>query len=95
VTAALDTGTTAADHPLLEVRNLSVIFRPRGARPVYAVDDVSVTVAAGETVGLVGESGSGKTTLGQAILGLQQPSLGSIFLTGVTSQAPIARSGGI
>lgn len=54
---------------ILEVRNLSVSFS-RGGTPMKAVDDVSFTVAAGETLGLVGESGSGKTTIGRAILRL-------------------------
>lgn len=54
---------------ILEVRNLSVSFS-RGGKQMKAVDDVSFTVAAGETLGLVGESGSGKTTIGRAILRL-------------------------
>ena len=54
---------------ILEVRDLSVSFE-RGGRQMKAVDDVSFTVAAGETLGLVGESGSGKTTIGRAILRL-------------------------
>jgi len=57
------------DDIILEVRNLSVSFS-RGGRQMKAVDDVSFTVAAGETLGLVGESGSGKTTIGRAILRL-------------------------
>ncbi|GLQ08560.1 ABC transporter ATP-binding protein [Devosia yakushimensis] len=57
------------DDMILEVRNLSVSFS-RGGKQMKAVDDVSFTVAAGETLGLVGESGSGKTTIGRAILRL-------------------------
>ena len=57
------------DDIILEVRNLSVSFS-RGGRQMKAVDDVSFTVAAGETLGLVGESGSGKTTIARAILRL-------------------------
>ncbi|MGH6940226.1 ABC transporter ATP-binding protein [Hypericibacter sp.] len=54
----------------------------RAAPAVRAVDGVSLTVRAGETVGLVGESGSGKTTVGRAILGLIKPGAGHIFYDG-------------
>jgi oligopeptide transport system ATP-binding protein len=73
---------------LLEVKNLKVHFPVKhglfsGARHyVKAVDDVSLHIAPGETLGLVGESGCGKTTLGRAILRLIDPNAGSIFLDG-------------
>ncbi|KKB78211.1 peptide ABC transporter ATP-binding protein [Devosia soli] len=54
---------------ILEVQNLSVSFT-RAGKEMKAVDDVSFTVGAGETLGLVGESGSGKTTIGRALLRL-------------------------
>jgi oligopeptide/dipeptide ABC transporter ATP-binding protein len=57
-------------HSLLEVRDLTVCYRPDGRWPVVAVDELSFDIAAGEAVGLLGESGCGKTTLGLTLLRL-------------------------
>ncbi|MCO5733299.1 ABC transporter ATP-binding protein [Rhizobium sp. SSA_523] len=63
------------DAPLLlDVRNMSLTF-PSGLK---AVDDVSFTVKAGETLGIVGESGSGKTTMGRCLLRIYDPQMGEI-----------------
>jgi peptide/nickel transport system ATP-binding protein len=56
--------------PLLDVNDLTVTFTGRGRRDVHAVDGVTFSVEAGETVGLVGESGSGKSVTSLAIMGL-------------------------
>jgi ABC-type glutathione transport system ATPase component len=55
--------------PLLDVQHLSVTF----GGPTPAVDDVSFSIARGETLGLVGESGSGKSVTAFSILRLLQP----------------------
>jgi len=68
--------------PLVEVVNLRKEFH-RAGRIVLALDDISIRIAAGESVGIVGESGSGKTTLGRCIIGLEDPSSGSIRVAGV------------
>jgi oligopeptide/dipeptide ABC transporter ATP-binding protein len=56
--------------------------RPLRSHAVHAVQDVSLTVAQGEVVGLVGESGCGKSTLGRMLTGILPPSSGNILLDG-------------
>ena len=77
--------------PLLEVENLRKYFEVRVSgkgvfggsnATVKAVDDVSFTIAAGETLGLVGESGCGKTTIGRVILRLDDATAGTIRFAG-------------
>ena len=69
---------------LLQVRNLVKHFPVRKGvfgrvtGQVHAVDDVSFSIASGETLGLVGESGCGKSTTGKAVLKLVEPTSGSI-----------------
>lgn len=66
---------------VLEVTNLQKRFATPGGA-VNAVNDVSFTLRAGETLGLVGESGSGKSTLGRCVLRLVAPSAGRILFDG-------------
>ncbi|MCC6304172.1 MAG: ABC transporter ATP-binding protein [Rhodobacteraceae bacterium] len=79
----------AARRPLVEVRGLRMYFPitaglfRRKVGDVKAVDDVSLDIFEGETLGLVGESGCGKSTCGRAILRLYDITAGSIRLDGV------------
>ena len=72
-------------EPLLAVEHLKMSFPSVGGwrdDVVRAVDDVSFTLAAGETLGVVGESGCGKTTLSQCIVRLTRPQEGAVRFDG-------------
>ena len=77
-----------AHDPLLKVEHLNTWYPlkkglfSRVYDHVKAVDDVSIEVYEGETLGLVGESGCGKTTLGRSILRLVEPTGGKVFFEG-------------
>lgn len=74
---------------LLKVENIKKYFPIRGGvfwrevGNVYAVDDISINIKHGETVGLVGESGCGKTTFGRTILNLYKPTAGKILFNDI------------
>lgn len=71
----------SANQSLVEVRNLKKYFAT-GNGILKAVDDVSFTIARGETLGLVGESGCGKTTVGRTVTRLYNPTGGQMLFDG-------------
>jgi peptide/nickel transport system ATP-binding protein len=76
---------------VLRAENVSKTFHVSGTA-LRAVDDVSLELAKGETLGLVGESGSGKTTLARLLLGLTAPDEGSVIeLDGTRLPARVTR----
>jgi oligopeptide/dipeptide ABC transporter ATP-binding protein len=80
--------STEAATALLEIDHLSVMFPVRSGTwgavvgHVHAVDDVTLSLAEGETLGLVGESGCGKTTLARTLVRLTEPTGGTIRFRG-------------
>jgi oligopeptide transport system ATP-binding protein len=78
---------SVAAPPLIEARSLSRHFHIGGgllrrSRVLHAVDRVDLDVERGQVLALVGESGSGKTTLGRCLLGMLQPTSGSVHFDG-------------
>ena len=71
--------TSGGTDVVLEARGVSLRY-PQAARP--SLEEVSVTLRAGRTLGLVGGSGSGKTSLARVLLGLQEPDAGHVALLG-------------
>ncbi len=80
--------TQGSKHPLLGVKDLSVVYNEKrdwwvnSQSRKLAVDAVSFDIKAGETLGVVGESGSGKSSLARAILGLVPANRGEVELDG-------------
>lgn len=74
------------DDILVQVDNLKKYFSVKGVKGpgVQAVENISIFIRRGETLGLVGESGCGKTTLGRTILQLHEPTSGKIVYDGKT-----------
>jgi peptide/nickel transport system ATP-binding protein len=78
-----------AGDPVIEIDHLRCTFRQRGHETV-AVDDVSLVLHEGRTLGIAGESGSGKSTLLRALAGLLRPAAGELRFRGL----PLAPSAG-
>ena len=71
-----------SEQNILEVRNLTKHFKAGGRQVVHAVDDVSLTLKKGRTLGLVGESGCGKSSCARTIIRMYDPTSGQIILNG-------------
>jgi oligopeptide/dipeptide ABC transporter ATP-binding protein len=76
--------------PLLDLRDIRVVYRRRGAPPTQAVAGVTLEVQPGQIVGLVGESGCGKSSLAKVAVGLAAPTEGSVWFEG-RAMSPLGR----
>ncbi len=76
--------------PVVRFDGLGKVFQQSG-HSIHALADVSAAISPGETLGLVGESGSGKTTLARALLGLVEPTTGTVALDGRTLASRFSR----
>ena len=90
-TATLGDGHGAGEGVLLRLENLTHRYRAPRRQKVYAVEDLSLTVAPGEALGLVGESGCGKSTVARCVVGLIRPTAGRIVFDGTDVWAQPAR----
>jgi oligopeptide/dipeptide ABC transporter ATP-binding protein len=70
-----------ADKPLIQIKNLKKYYKV-GGRTLKAVDDVSLDIYPGETIGLVGESGCGKSTAGKTIIRMSEATSGEVLFNG-------------
>ncbi|WP_208026152.1 ABC transporter ATP-binding protein [Amycolatopsis acidicola] len=79
---------------ILEARAVTKTYRGRDGTRTDALRGVDLAIPAGETIGLVGESGSGKTTLMRLLLGIEQPTGGSVLFRGADRRelSPARRS---
>jgi len=80
--------------PLLEIRGLSAGYGRidrQGAPAVRVLDDVSLSIPRGSTLGVIGESGSGKTTLARVVAGLVDRARGEVLFNGEPLNAQISR----
>ena len=79
------------DVNILEIKNLRKEFTNKTTKkPIVAVDNISLTLQRGKTLGIVGESGSGKSTLGRIMLRLVEPTSGQIIFNQkvITNEKP-------
>lgn len=67
--------------PILETKELKKYYSVKNGM-LHAVDNVSISIERGETLGIVGESGCGKSTFGRVVLGLEKPTAGNILFEG-------------
>ena len=94
--------TSTADVPLLALENATLAYgverdwlaRLVGGHRFVAVEDLSLSIARGETFALVGESGSGKSTVARAVSGLLAPASGRILLKGQALPGLVAARSG-
>ena len=74
--------TPESGEVILEARGLSLAYRRPDGGVTQALDDVSVEIRAGRTLGIVGESGSGKSTLARVLMGAERADAGEVLLDG-------------